>query len=202
MINYDNLTSQTNDKSIQKLNKANATRRRNEQATLLRTALYAFSSSVFRQNWQRCRMMLTAVRQTLLRDVKQNTQPQTKAALLRSSSRCNRLSNVTLFATSIPVQNPNPYSEEFQSVIRRSMICMKQFWATPGWALAYWNCQVQNNVIDTSSVTIHVTIPWYCVYWAEMTTENGMFRLGLCVSYDSSYRLDTGNDQSPVDKGM
>ena len=201
MINYDNLTSQMNDKSIQKLNEAIATQRRHEQA-ILRTTLYASVLSVFQQNRQKCRVMLTAVRQTLLRDVKQNTQPRTKAALLRSSSRCNRLSNVTSFATSIPVQNPNPYSEEFQSVIRRSMICMEQFWATPGWALAYWNCQVQNNVIDTSSVTIHVTMPWYCVYWAEMTTENGMFRFGLCVSYDSSYRLDTGNDQSPIDKGM
>ena len=49
MINYDNLTSQMNDKSIQKLNEANATQRRNEQAILLRTAVYASSSSVFRQ---------------------------------------------------------------------------------------------------------------------------------------------------------
>ena len=201
MINYDSLTSQMNDKSIQKLNEANATQRRHEQA-ILRTTMYASVLSVFQQNRQKCRVMLTAVRQTLLRDVKQNTQPRTKAALLRSSSRCNCLSNVTLFATSIPVQSPNPYSEEFQSVIRRSMICMKQFWATPGWALAYWNCQVQNNVIDTSSVTIHVTIPWYCVYWTEITTGDGMFRLGLCVAYDSSNRLDAGYDQSPIDKGM
>ncbi len=65
MINYDNLTSQTNDKPIQKLNGVNATLRRNEQVTLLRTAERVPSSSVFPQQVDRdVGMMLTAVRST------------------------------------------------------------------------------------------------------------------------------------------